>query len=182
MRIYIPSTIMMFPSIQPINPEPPLTYLMAGYIISGITARRLTLTLNGVNPDNLPNDPRYAKSFPLPPRAHHFIGDNELMKKSIAKYMAEQGLKPEKVGVEIELTEVDGDLKTIIATQSCILPHEAKARPEAKIGNREGLIRRWLEHNGMLFLASHLTYSHITTGITKEYYKWGFHERPYGYY
>ena len=88
------------------------------------------------------------------------------MKESMVKYMAKLGLMLEKVGVEIELTKVDGDFKTIIATQSCILPHETKVRPRARIENWEGLVHWWLEHNGMLFLLFHLTYSHITTGVT----------------
>jgi len=109
-------------------PEPPLTYFVVGYIISGLTAVRLTLKLNGLDPDNLPKGHHYANRLPPPPGTH-LIGDDELIRDSIRKYMISKGLKPEEAGVAIAFTMVDGDLSTVLVTQSCFLPHGYEGRP-----------------------------------------------------
>ena len=82
--------------------------------------------------------------------------------KSIRKYMIDNGLKSGDAGVDIVTGMIDGDLQTVIVTQSCVIPHGYEGRPEANMGKREECVRQWLECNGMLSLATLLVRSHVT--------------------
>jgi len=151
----------MTPTAPLDSPEPPPTRLLAGYIIDGITATRLSLKLEGLDPDNLPRTPQYT-DFLTPPPGTYLLGDRELIRGSITEYLTGKGLDLDRAGVDLATIEVDGGFKTMIATQSCFLPYGfGGTGPEAKMGKREEYVRQWLERNGMLFLVSLLTCSHV---------------------
>jgi len=163
----------MFDTYASLVTEQPPSCLMAGYVITGATAVKLTLKLRGIDPE----EPRYAKCLPPPPGTH-LIGDHDLIKSSIEEYMITSGLSDP--GVNIALTGTDEEVNTIIVTQNCLLPHGFRgSRPEAKIGKREHCVRQWLERNGMPFLTSLLTFLTLPTGVDGGQYKWGLHEEVY---
>lgn len=76
--------------------------------------------------------------------------------------MIDSGLKSTQAVVDVSYIEADGDLKTIIVTQSFLFPDGSGDRPKVKVGKREECVRQWLELNGMLFLVFFLTCSHVT--------------------
>jgi len=143
-------------------PEELPSCLMAGYVISSVTALRLTLKLKNLDPDNLPKKPRYANLFSPRPGTFHF-GDDEIIEDSIRKYMVDSGLEPSEAGVDISPSGTVENPGTIIVTKNCLIPYGFTGRrPVAEEGERERFVRRWLEHNGTLLLASLLTCPHVT--------------------
>ena len=142
--------------------EKPPSCLMAGYIISGVTAAKLTLKVKNIDPDTFIKGPLYADYFSPPPGTQLF-GEHKTIKDSIRKYMIASGFEASEAGVDMALTGLYEELKTIIVTQSGLIPHGFEgSRPEIKIGKREDCVRRWLEENDTFFPASLLTCSHTT--------------------
>jgi len=80
-------------------PEEPPSRLVAGYVITNISAIRLTLKLKHLDPDN----PRHATYF-SPPPGPHISGNFTLIEKSIREYMVASGLGPSVAGVEVTFT------------------------------------------------------------------------------
>jgi len=114
---------------------------MAGYVLSNETAVRLSLVLDGIDPDRVTP----------PPPGCEILSNIVLIEKEIKKYMGAKKLK-----VTARLTGTEEHLETILVTQSFLLdkPHELGGRlPVTTEGRLDGLVLQWLENNGnLLFL------------------------------
>jgi len=168
---YTPTT--MFPEVLAslgVEPYEPPYYLLAGYVISGVTAAKLTFKIQNLDPEK----PPYA-DFLSPPSGTQISGNNTLIKAAIKEYLITNGWKPSEAVVDIVFTGTEEETKTIIVTQSCLLPDGFEGSwPGVKMGKRERCVCQWLEQNGTLLLATLLTYSHvILTGVDENQYKWG---------
>ena len=151
-----------------LDKEQPPSCLMFGYVISGVTASKLTAKVQNIDPDTLRPEPGWDDYF-SPPPGIRLMGNHKLIMDSIEKYMIGSGLEPGEVGVEITLTGTDEEINTIIVTQSSLLPHGFDGeRPEAEIGKREIYVRQWLEDNGTFLLTSLLACSHVTRRCQQE--------------
>ena len=118
-------------------PEDPPFRLMAGYVITGVTAVRLSLKLQDIDPDNPPEGSEYVDYRFPPPGTDHY-GNPTLIKESIREFMATKGLESDEIGVAIAYIGSPGEMNTMIVTQSGFLPHDFNdSLPEVKKGKRE---------------------------------------------
>jgi len=104
-------------------PEDPPFRLMAGYVITGVTAVRLSLKLQDIDPDNPPEGSEYVDYRFPPPGTDHY-GNPTLIKESIREFMATKGLESDEIGVAIAYIGSPGEMNN-------------DSLPEVKKGKRE---------------------------------------------
>jgi len=151
------STFTTISPSPPTSPEEPPSALVprrlvAGYVLSGVTSLRLVLRMRGRDPDSIP-PPTPAKRAAKPrsfftydllhPEPHiQPVVKVIIIKRSLRKYMFDNL-------VDVWYTEEGRGLETIIITQGCFA---SGPPPVATEGQREKLVRQWLENKGNVLL------------------------------
>ena len=141
---------------------------MAGYILDGMTSLKLARVIGGEDP----------KSIPPPRPTDRGLGDPDLTQDAIRASLAPiRPVSENEVLVEIFGTWLD--IEIIIITQDCRLPASYNLPlPVATQGEREELVRQWLEKNGNApFLRTSPPRCVMSpAGVSKDEYKWGIRE------
>jgi len=151
-----------------VEPHPPGTNLVAGYTLPNQTAVRLGRVLQGHDPleSCVPEPEPTTPEYILPPKVPQFIPEICVINESVIKYVAPRESE-NGVGVDVMLDFINDRYGIIIVTQGCFVPHGSSGpEPVATEGEREELVRQWLEDNGMfssctpLDVRSHVVHRH----------------------